>query len=251
VRGAPVSRVGEGEDEMNPNVLDVLVEATHESLQQRLDEATRPGEVQAREHRARVNAFMAATSRHLAAVDEAVVPELARRLPSGRERVKTYLHDARLLEQALVRLKARLYGELHIAHLPWSQVLGDVRRQLESHNALEQELVHELTATMDRDACQALADRVYRAELRAPTRAHPYLPHTGVLGHAARRVWTVADRFWDTAEGREIPAPVRPQPKDHSHDSLLSQYLVGEPLMDADAPLVTHRRRAPRATRGG
>ena len=239
---------------MNPNVLDVLVVATHESLQQRLEEATRPGEVQPREHRARVNAFMAATSRHLAAVDEAVVPELAHRLPEGRERVKAYLHEAKLLEQALVRLKARLYGEIHIAHVPWSQVLGEVRRQLETHNAMEQELVHELTETMDREACQALADRVYRAELRAPTRAHPYLPHTGILGTAARRVWTVADKFWDNAEGREIPAPVRPQPKDHSHDSLLSQYLVGEPLMDADAPLVTHKstkRRATRQTRGG
>jgi hypothetical protein len=236
---------------MNPNVLDVLVEATHESLQQRLDEATRPGEVLAREHRARVNAFIAATSRHLAAVDEALLPEVARRLPDGRQRVKEYLHEARLLEQVLVRLKARAYGELHIAHLPWSQMWADVRRQLTGHNAKEQELTRELTAQLDRQGCEKLADRVYRAELRAPTRAHPYLPHTGVLGTAARRVWTVADRFWDTAEGREIPAPVPPQPKDHSHDSLLSQYLVGEPLMDADAPLVTHKKHRRRtATRG-
>jgi hypothetical protein len=239
---------------MNPNVLDVLVEATHESLLQRLDEATRPGPMHVREHRARANAFMAATSRHLAAVDEAVLPAVARRFPDGRERVKGYLHEARLLEQALVRLKARLYGELHLVHVPWGEVWGDVRRQLASHNAAEQELTRELTATLDRQACETLADRVYRAELKAPTRAHPYLPHTGALGHAARRVWTLADRFWDTAEGREIPAPVRPRPKDHSHESLLSQYLVGEPLMDADAPVLTHRprrRRAARATRGG
>jgi hypothetical protein len=240
---------------MNPNALDVLVEATHESLRQRLDEATRPETTHTREHRARINAFMAATSRHLAAVDEVVVREVIRRVPEGRQRVKGYIHEARLLEQTLVRLKARLYGELHLAHVPWDQVWDDVRRQLARHNAQEVELTRELTSTLDRHRSEELAVLVYRAELKAPTRAHPYLPHTGVLGHAARRVWTMADRFWDTAEGREIPPPVRPRPKDHSHDSLLSQYLVGEPLLDGDAPLITHRphrRRTARArARGG
>ncbi len=237
---------------MNHNVLDVLVEATHESLATRLDEACRPGKApHAREHRARVNAFMAATSRHLAAVDETLVPEVVRRMPDGPQRVKSYLREARLLEKALVRLKARLYGELHIAHVPWVEVWDDVRRQLAAHNEKEVELTHHLTATLDPHTCEAMADRVYRAELKAPTRAHPYLPHTGVLGHAARRMWTVADRFWDTAEGREIPAPVLPRPRDHSHDSLLSQYLVGEPLMDAEAPVITRRPRRRRAARAG
>ena len=240
---------------MNPNTLVVTVEATHQSLQQRLDEATRArrGAEHPRQARSRVNAFLAATSRHLAAVDEALVPEVARRMPEGRERVKDYLHEARLLEQALVRLKARLYGELHMAHVPWVQVWGDVRRALTGHNEKEVELVRDLTADLDPDGCQALADRVYRAELRAPTRAHPYLPHRGFFGHTARRVWAAADRFWDTAENREVPPPVRPQPKDHSHDSLLTQYLVGEPRMDADAPVMTHRprRRARAKARGG
>jgi hypothetical protein len=237
---------------MNRNMLDVLVEATHESLATRLDEASRPGKVpQAREHRARVNAFMAATSRHLAAVDETLVPEVVRRMPDGPQRVRAYLHEARFLEKALVRLKARLYGELHVAHEPWAEVWDGVRRQLAAHNEKEAELVRQLTSTLDRQTCEALADRVYRAELKAPTRAHPYLPHTGMLGHAARRMWTVADRFWDTAEGREIPPPVRPRPRDHSHDSLLSQYLVGEPLMDADAPVITRRTRQRRTARAG
>ena len=240
---------------MNPNVLDVLVVATHESLRRRLDVATRPARapVQVQENRARVNAFMAATSRHLAAVDETLVPEAASRLPGGRERVKEYLHEARLLEQALVRLKARLYGELHMAHVPWAEVWHGVRRQLAAHNDNELELTRALSADLEPEVVQALADRVYRAELRAPTRAHPYLPHRGLLGHAARKVWAAADRFWDTMENREVPPPVRPRPKDHSHESLLSQYLVGEPLMNADAPVVghrAHRRRAARV-RGG
>jgi hypothetical protein len=236
---------------MNATILDVLVEATHESLTQRLDEATRlrPSDGRIREDRARVNAFMAATSRHLAAVDAALVPEAVRRLPDGRQRANDYLHQARLLEQSLARLKARVYGEQHAAHLPWTEVWDGVRRQLAAHNEKELELTGALSATLDRESCENLADRVYRAELKAPTRAHPYLPHTGFLGLTARKVWAVADRFWDTAEGRVIPPPVRPRPKDHSHDSLLTQYLVGEPLMDADAPVVHHRPRRRRIAR--
>lgn len=230
---------------MEQNSLLVTVEATHQSLEQRLAEATRPGADHGRPHvaRARVNAFMAATSRHLAAVDEALLPEVAHRLPDGHRRAAEYLHAARRLEQALVRLKARLYGELHVAHLPWPGVLDEVRRHLAEYDEVELALVRDLTAGLDRQEADALADRVYRAELRAPTRAHPYLPHTGVLGVAARRVWAVADRFWDATEGREIPPPVRPKARDHSHDSLLSQYLIGEPRLDAEAPVVTPRRR--------
>ena len=236
---------------MNPTILDVLVEATHESLTSRLDEAThlRAAAGRTREDLARVNAFLAATSRHLAAADEALVPEVVRRLPDGRQRATDYLHEARLLEQALVRLKARAYGEQHAAHRPWTEVWHEVRRQLAAHNAEERELAGELSGVLDREACHELADRVYRAELRAPTRAHPYLPHTGFLGLTARRVWAVADRFWDSAEGRVIPPPLRPHPKDHSHDSLLLQYLVGEPLMDADAPVITHRAHRRRTAR--
>jgi hypothetical protein len=48
----------------------------------------------------------------------------------------------------------------------------------------------------------------------------------------------LADRLWDTAEGRVIPAIVPAQP--HRHDSLLAQYLVADPRFDNHAPLVTH-----------
>jgi hypothetical protein len=58
----------------------------------------------------------------------------------------------------------------------------------------------------------------------------------------ARRIWAVADRFWDTAESRTVPQPVRPPSKEHAHDSLVAQYLVGEPMFDPNAPVLSHRR---------
>ncbi len=228
---------------MNPNSLVVTVEATHQSLQQRLDEAThartRPG--WPREVTARTDAFMAATSRHLAAVEEVLVPLALRLDPEEREIGQRYLGEARQLEDALTRLKARLYGELHAAYLSWHEVWDDVRRTLERHKEAERELTAHLTETLAAEEAAQLAMRLYRAELKAPTRAHPHLPHTGIPGLLARRIWAVADRFWDTAENRAVPPPVRPHARRRDHESLVSQYLTGEPTLDAQAPVLTHR----------
>lgn len=232
---------------MSTNRLLVTIDATHRSLQQRLAEATHVDAARShpRTRYARTDALLAATCRHLAAVDDALLDVASRRLPHGHERVKVYLEQARLLEHAMALLKARLYGEVHAAYLPWPDVWDVVRRDLARHNEAERTLVEDLAAAVGEAESDVLADKVYRAEVKAPTRAHPYLPHTGRLGHAARRVWSVADHFWDTAEGRVVPRPVSAPSKEHSHDSLVAQYLVGEPLFDADAPLIAHRRDRP------
>lgn len=229
---------------MHVNRLVVTIEATHQSLVQRLETATQTAVrlSRPRERYARTDAFMAATSRHLAAVEEVLLPAARRRLSGGEERVREYLHEARLLEMALAVLKARLYGAVAASHIPWEEVWGDTRRALTRHNELELALVDDLVSALEEEESEALADAVYRAEVKAPTRSHPYLPHRGIVGLVARRIWAVADRFWDTAESRMVPKPVRPPSKEHAHDSLLAQYLVGEPLFDPDAPVLAHRR---------
>jgi hypothetical protein len=229
---------------MHVNRLVVTVEATHQSLLQRLETATQTAvrRSRPRDRYARTDAFMAATSRHLAAVEEVLLPAARRRLPEGEARVREYLHQARLLELAIAVLKARLYGAVAASHIPWEEVWGDARRALTRHNELELSLVADLVAAVEEDESDALADAVYRAEVKAPTRSHPYLPHRGLVGLMARRIWAVADRFWDTAESRTVPQPVRPPSKEHAHDSLVAQYLVGEPMFDPNAPVLSHRR---------
>jgi hypothetical protein len=54
-------------------------------------------------------------------------------------------------------------------------------------------------------------------------------------------MWALADRFWDDAEGRVIPAPVQAHAR--RHDSLIGQYLVADPRFDATASLLAHRKR--------
>ena len=221
--------------------LAMTVAATHRSIEERLGEVLSPhtDPHRPRDGQAAADAFLAATSRHLAAVEEVLVDEVRRLVPDPERLATDYLEAARDLEQVLSLVKARLYGEAHAAALAWPEIWARVRERLERHNALELELVGALGRHGDADHVDTLARAVFEAETHAPTRPHPLLPHRGPLGRVARRVFAIADRFWDTAEGRVIPEPVRPPRR--THDSLLAQYLVADPKFDDHASVLEHK----------
>lgn len=221
----------------------VTVEATQRALEERLGAALDTHRDRPRDGYAATDAFMAATSRHMAAVEAVLLGEVRRAWPEGESLVHDYLGAARRLELSLALMKARLYGEAHALHVGWLELWDTVRADLDDHNRLERRLVDDLVGHGDPGTLDGLARRLFDAETRAPTRPHPRLPHTGPLGGITHRIWAVADRFWDAAEGRVIPAPVRPPA--HRHDSLLAQYLVADPKFDADATIVEHHRRRP------
>jgi hypothetical protein len=226
----------------------LTIEATQRSLEERLHEAVAPHDPsRPRDTHATTDAFLAATSRHLAAAEAVLLDPVRRAVPDGESLVHDYLELVRRLEHTLAVLKARLYGEAHAVHLDWAQLWRRAADELAEHNRVETTLVEALVRHGDPDLVDGLARRVFDAETQAPTRPHPMLPHLGPLGRVARRLWSVADRFWDAAEGRVIPDPVRPQP--HTHDSLLAQYLVADPKFDDHAALIEHhsgRRRSRR-----
>lgn len=217
------------------------VQATHRSLEERLGEALAPhrDRQRPRDGYAATDSFLAATSRHVAAAEAVLVPHLRREVPDGEALARDYLAAARRLELTLSLLKARLYGEAHAVHLEWPDLWESVRVRLSDHNRLEDRLVEEVRRHSELPVLEPLAGRLHSAETRAPSRPHPRLPHSGPLSLVARRVWAVADRFWDTAEGRVVPAPVAPRPR--RHESLLAQYLLADPMFEAQAQLVGHR----------
>jgi hypothetical protein len=219
----------------------VTVEATQRALEERLGAALDSHRERPRDGYAATDAFMAATSRHMAAVEAVLLGEARHAVPEGEALVHDYLVAARRLELSLAWTKARLYGEAHAVHLGWLELWDTVRADLDDHNRLERRLVGDLVRHGDAGTLNGLARRLFDAETHAPTRPHPRLPHTGPLGGITHRIWAVADRFWDAAEGRVIPAPVKPPP--HRHDSLLAQYLVADPRFDRQARLLEHRRR--------
>lgn len=225
------------------HTLTMTVDATQRSLDQRLRQALLPHDDprRPRDHYAATDTFLAATSRHLAAVEAVLVVEARRSVPHGEDLCHDYLHAARELELTLAWVKGKLYGEAHAIHLRWPQLWADVRSLLDEHNRLERRMVAELIRYGDSSTVGGLARRMFDAERHGPTRPHPRTPHTGLLGLASRRMWALADRVWDATEGRVIPDPVPPAP--HRHDSLVAQYLVADPKFDASATVVDHHKR--------
>lgn len=221
--------------------LAMAVEATQRSLEQRLHAAVAPQRDlhRPRDHYAATDTFIASVSRHLAATEAVLVPEVRHTVPDGGQLSHDYLAAARRLEHALVRIKGKLYGEAHLIYYAWSSLWAEALACLDEHNRLETAIVEGLLEHGDQATVDGLARRLFDVEAHGPTRPHPRTPHSGLPGVAARKMWALADRFWDAAEGRVIPEPVHPRA--HRHDSLIAQYFVADPRFDPSAPIVSHR----------
>ena len=128
-------------------------------------------------------------------------------------------------------MKAKLYGSTYAVRRSWESVWDDVRTEFDATWALERKLVDELVAHRNEDDPD-WGERLYHAELRAPTRPHPYVPHHGLGGTMARTVALRVDRFWDMTESRMIPEPVRAH--DWHDDGKVTQYLLADPHIDEE-----------------
>ena len=202
---------------------------SHDLIGEILDVAavSRVDRKQPRLTRQLADVFMATTCRHLAAVDDALLPIARRRLPRGRQTVTAYVLHSRELERTLHVMKARLYGDARASRVQCSELWMRLRRLLAEHEVQENAIVDRLSDALSDSDVNALAGRLQRTERRSPTRPHPYSPHAGLAGRVSHRVWSVFDGFWDNAEGRVIPHQA-PQPHPRS-DSLMTRYMLGAP----------------------
>lgn len=209
--------------------------ATHDALAERLAAAAtaRPDldPTHARDQYGPTDTFLASASRHNAAVHQVLIPAVRHRLPDGAVRARDYVHQSKRLEIALAQVKAKLYGSTYAVRRSWASVWDDVNRESEATWLMEKELSDSLAEQLGPDEPD-LGERLYDAELHAPTRPHPYVPHQGVAGRMARRVALQVDRFWDTTEGRMIPEPVKHH--DREHDGRFAQYFLADPHLPED-----------------
>jgi hypothetical protein len=221
---------------------------SHQELATRFDRASAmlhtPGEP--RKGAEHIDTFSAMASKHLYAVDAVLLPAVRRSVPDGAHLAHDYLHSARELELALAHVKAREYGSAYDAARPWPQVWADVGRCLDAHRRREFALGELVAVRLDAARLTALADRLHGAETAAPSRPHPYTPHTGFPGLVARKILHAVDSFWDAAEGRMVPEPARPP---HKEPGKVTQYLLADPRFDEDHPPPGTRR--PDTAEGG
>ena len=213
------------------DVLSRSLQHTHSQLAERLEAARAmgapPGEP--RRDRQRIDAFLGEASKHLHAVDAVLVPQARRELADGGPRVHDYVRAVKELEVVLAHVKAHEYGSVYESSFAWPAVWSDVDQAMAEQHRREQDLGERLTDALDDGDLDRLAERLRSAERTAPSRPHPYTPHTGPLGLVARRVMHVADRFWDAVEGRMVPEP-EPPPK--PPPGRMAQYLLADPHFD-------------------
>lgn len=210
------------------SLLESTLESDHQYIRE-LADAAEAAEFSAEEPRIRhrlTDTFSAVLSRHLAAVEDVLLPQARSSTAYGRESVRDYVRYVRQLEKVLHRLKARLYGD-GTAAMNWDGLWREIDLQLDGLAQREAALVEQLRESLSALETRQLAQRFTTAEENAPTRPHAYTPHTGWMGRLAHRIWRVADGFWDEAEGRVIPhRPAKPPAKP---DSLMHRYLTGAP----------------------
>ena len=218
--------------------MDTLVRgtrATLDTLLARLDQAAEAVTVhdgdRARDQYPPIDTFLASTSRHLGAVSSVVVSAARTHLDDGPERAREFVDQARRLEMALNQVKAKLYGSSYAVRRTWGSIWDDVRHEFEATSRLEVSLVQDLAAHV-RAKDPDWGEELYHAELHAPTRPHPFIPHQGARGKVARAVALRVDRFWDAAEGRMVPEPVRHH--ERSEDGPITQYLLADPHLPED-----------------
>lgn len=205
---------------------------THKSLLDRLAQARgaqpRTDPDRPRDHYPAIDTFLAAASRHNAAVVEVLVPAARKHLPDGAARAKEYIDRSRSFESVLNQVKAKLYGSAYAHRGPWSRLWTAVEAEFEQVWRCEIALATDL-AELDTDV--DWSEKLYAAEATAPSRPHPHIPHQGPAGTVARAVARRVDAFWDAAEGRMVPEPA--PKRDRDSEGLLVQYLMADPHLDS------------------
>ncbi|WP_433015352.1 hypothetical protein [Kribbella sp. CA-294648] len=214
---------------MTASTLEIALTYEHAKIRELAAPAHEP-EAARPDRRHETDWFYAIAAQHLAAAEDVLLPHV-RHLPDGRRLVARYVANARQLERALRFLKARQYGDSRVQHLEVGDVWQVIDRLLDEHEQLETEYSRMVSKELDDDGVNTLTSDLLTAEEVAPTRAHPFSPHTGIAGRLAHRMWRLADLAWDSAEGRVVPAKYHAHPK---RDSALSHYLRGTPIPDSD-----------------
>jgi hypothetical protein len=204
-----------------------VVESDHAVIDAAFQAATgaEPSHAEPRRQLTAADGFLATLCRHVATVEDILYPAV-RHLPDGRETARFGLYQLRELELCARHLIASLYGEVHEA-TPRTQLWQRMAACLAWHVSEEERLCQRLDEALPEPERRRLAGEFIHAFERAPTRPHPYSPHSRRLGRTMHRLWSAVDRAMDAMDSRITPQkspPPRPLKR-----TLWGQYLIGTP----------------------
>ena len=223
----------------------LTIEATQRSLEQRLHEAVAPHHDPARprDTYAATDAFLAATSRHLAAVEAVLLDPVRHAVPEGETLVRGYLELVRGLEHTLALLKARLYGEAHAIHLDWAQLWVRVQAQLADQpvGVVFLRLLDEQVAM----GCEGLPDEFGRVQPRHD-HAHP-LVMADLCALHGKLVLRVRSTLYSTAQRNCVASALPDSPAAHPDNPLDRIAAVDRAAIRAGLPGAARMETAGRA----
>jgi hypothetical protein len=216
--------VREPDDDRN---LSSVVESDHAAINGAFQAATavEPRYDEPRRQLTAADGFLAILCRHLAAVEDVLYPAV-RQFPDGRGTARFGLYQLRELELCARHLIASLYGEAHEVTPP-AELWQRIAARLAWHVSDEEALCKRLDDALPEPERHRIAVAFVHTFDRAPTRPHPYTPHSRRLGRTMHRIWSAVDRAMDAMDNRVTPQkPVAPRPIKRT---LWGQYLVGTP----------------------
>jgi len=211
-----------------------VVQADHAAINDAFQAATavEPRQNEPRRQLTAADGFLAILSRHVTAVEDILYPAV-RQLPDARETAQFGLHHLRELELSARHLIASLYGEAHET-APRAELWQRIAARLAWHVSDEEALCKRLDDALPEQARRRIAVAFVHTFDRAPTRPHPYTPHSRRLGRTMHRIWSEVDRAMDAMDGRITPQkPVAPRPVKRT---LWGQYLIGTPDVPDELP---------------
>src|SRR5450759_388756 len=150
----------------------------------------------------RCTAIIATYCEHLAAMEMTVYAVARRRLPDGEQAVavvEALAHDAELVMR---EMEERIGGDRFAAARPFAALQDRFEVAFAAHVEAERALVSRLQGRLAPAEQDALGTRLDSALRHAPTRPHPYGPHTSRLTPLAFRLRALADHTLDVMDNR-------------------------------------------------
>ena len=153
------------------------------------------------------DAEVATLSGHLAAVEAVLYPVARRRLDGGRDEVAAQQRLSRRIERLMRLIEGHFYGEVHAIDMRVEPLQRQLAQLVQTSRRSESDLARRLDATLTTAQRRAVAEDFAAAIKHAPTRPHPYVPHTRVLARFAFHVCSLWDRAFDVMDNRHVPGP--------------------------------------------
>jgi hypothetical protein len=160
------------------------------------------------------DAEVATLGGHLAAVEAVLYPVARRHLAGGRAAVAAQQRLARRIERLMRRIEGRFYGDAYAIDLEVEQLQDRLAQLVEVSRRTELDLARRLDRTLSTEHRAAVVHSLAAAMAHAPTRPHPYLPHSMGLGKLTFRMSALWDRALDVMDNRRVPGTTpRRRPK--------------------------------------